>query len=97
MRVPTAKTLVFYAVIGTMIAMVFMGSTIIFPHPLLLVIAMSLGQGIAIMSLALYLLGVALDLQTQGGAYIPDEEPAVEEPAAIEETAQAEGGTTPKE
>ncbi len=84
MKVPTAKTLVFYAVIGTMIAMVFMGATIIFPHPLLLVIAMSVGQGIAIMSLALYLLGVALDLQTQGGAFIPYEEPAAEEPAPVD-------------
>ena len=91
MRTPTAKTLVFYAVIGTMVAMVFMGATIIYPHPLLLVIAMSVGQGIAIMSLALYLLGVALDLQTQGGAYIPYEEPAVaEEPASGEEPAAVE-------
>jgi hypothetical protein len=84
MKTPSAKTLVFFAVIGTMIAMVFMGATIIFPHPLLLVIAMSAGQGIAVMSLVLYLLGVALDLQTQGGAYIPYEEPAVEEPAPVE-------------
>jgi hypothetical protein len=92
MRIPTAKTLVFYAVIGTMIAMIFMGATIIYPHPLLLVIAMSAGQGIAIMSLALYLLGVALDLQTQGGAYIP-----YEEPAAVEEPAPVEGGAPPAE
>jgi hypothetical protein len=89
----TAKRMVFYAVIGTMVAMVFMGSTIVFPHPLLLVMAMSVGQGIAIFSLALYLLAVALDLQSQGGAYIPYEEPAaVEEAAPAEEPAPVEGG-----
>jgi hypothetical protein len=90
MRNPTTKTMVFYAVIGTMVAMVFMGSTVIFPHPLLLVIAMSVGQGIAILSLALYLLAVALDLQSQGGAYVP-----YEEPAAAEEPAPTEGSQPP--
>jgi len=86
----TAKRMVFYAVIGTMVAMVFMGATIIFPHPLLLVVAMSIGQGIAMMSLALYLLAVALDLQSQGGAYIP-----YEEPTAVEEPAPPEGSEPP--
>lgn len=81
MKHQTAKRMVFYAVIGTMVAMIFMGATIIYPHPLLLVVAMSIGQGIAMMSLALYLLAVALDLQSQGGAYIPYEEPVAEEPA----------------
>jgi len=83
--------MVFYAVIGTMVAMVFMGSTIIYPHPLLLVVAMSIGQGIAMMSLALYLLAVALDLQSQGGAYIP-----YEEPLAVEEPPSTEAPTTPE-
>jgi hypothetical protein len=76
--------MVLYSVIGTMVAMVFMGATVIFPHPLVLVIAMSVGQGIAIFSLAFYLLAVALDLQSSGASYVAYEEPAVEEPAPAE-------------
>jgi hypothetical protein len=42
---------------------------------------MSIGQGIAIFALVLYLLAVALDLQSSGGVYIAGEEtPAIEEP-----------------
>jgi hypothetical protein len=74
-----AKRMVLYSVIGTMVAMVFMGSTVIYPHPLVLVLAMSIGQGIAVFSLALYLLAVALDLQSRGGSYLPYEEPPISE------------------
>jgi len=73
-----AKQMVLFSVIGTMVAMVFMASSIIFPHPLLLVMAMSIGQGIAIFALALFLLAVALDLQSSGVAYIPADETAPE-------------------
>jgi hypothetical protein len=73
--------MVFFSVIGTMVAMVFMATTVIFPHPLVLVLAMSIGQLIAILALALFLLAVALDLQSSGGAYIPlDETSPLEEP-----------------
>jgi hypothetical protein len=42
---------------------------------------MSIGQGIAIFALVLYLLAVALDLQSSGEMYIPVEQsPAVEAP-----------------
>jgi len=76
-----AKKMVLLSVIGTIVAMIFMASSILFPHPLLLVLAMSIGQGIAIFALVLYLLAVALDLQSGGEVYIPAEEPAVfEEP-----------------
>ncbi len=79
-----AKKMVLFSVVGTMVAMVFMASSILFPHPLLLVRAMSIGQGIAIFALALYLLAVALDLQSSGSAaYIPpDEVEAGTEPPA---------------
>jgi hypothetical protein len=91
-----AKKMVFFSVIGTMVAMAFMASSIIFPQPLLLVLAMSIGQGIAIFALALYLLAVALDLQSSGGVYIPAEEPpAMEEPPAIDEPPPAAGSGTP--
>jgi hypothetical protein len=80
-----ARKMVLFSVIGTMVAMVFMASSIIFPHPLLLVLAMSIGQGIAIFALVLYLLAVALDLQASGAVVIPEEEfPAVEPPAPTE-------------
>jgi hypothetical protein len=78
-----SKKLVLLSVIGTIVAMLFMGSSLVYPHPLLLVLAMSIGQGIAIFSLVLFLLAVALDLQSGGGIYIPGEEPpAPEEPPA---------------
>ncbi len=70
MKHQLAKKMVLYSVVGTMVAMVFMAVSILYPNPLVLVLAMSIGQGIAILSLALYLLGVALDLQSSGGAYI---------------------------
>jgi hypothetical protein len=81
MKHEMAKKMVLFSVIGTIVAMIFMASSIVFPHPLLLVLAMSIGQGIAIFALVLYLLAVALDLQSSGEMYIPVEEsPAVEAP-----------------
>lgn len=73
------KRLVLYAVIGTTAAMLLMVTSFMFPKPLLLVVAMSAGQGLAILSLALYLLAVALDLQTSGGGYFEGSGP-VDEP-----------------
>ncbi len=81
MKHEMAKKMVLFSVIGTIVAMIFMASSIVFPHPLLLVLAMSIGQGIAIFALVLYLLAVALDLQSSGEMYIPVEQaPAVEAP-----------------
>jgi len=76
-----AKKMVLFSVFGTLAAMAFMASSILFPHPLLLVLAMSIGQGIAIFSLALYLLAVALDLQSSGGSQLPSDESAPPEPS----------------
>jgi hypothetical protein len=85
MKHEMAKKMVLFSVIGTIVAMIFMASSIVFPHPLLLVLAMSIGQGIAIFALVLYLLAVALDLQSSGEMYIPVEEsPAIEPPAPVE-------------
>jgi hypothetical protein len=78
----TAKRLVLLSVIMTIVAMIFMASSLIWPHPLLLVLAMSIGQGIAIFALVLFLLAVALDLQTAGGELNLPEEPPAEPPAA---------------
>jgi hypothetical protein len=83
MRVPSKwllpKNLVFFSVIGTIVAMIFMAASFLFPHPLMLVLAMSVGQLIAILSLALFLLAVGLDLQGSGAYYL-EEEPAAETP-----------------
>ncbi len=87
MRNINSKKLVLLSVIMTIVAMVFMASSLIWPHPLLLVLAMSIGQGIAIFALVLFLLAVALDLQTAGGELNLPEEPPAEPPA--EETPTA--------
>ena len=90
MKHEMSKKLVLLSVIGTMIAMVFMASSLVYPHPLLLVLAMSIGQGIALFALVLFLLAVALDLQASGGVYIP-----AEESAPYEEPPPATGGEPP--
>ena len=90
MKHEMSKKLVLLSVIGTMVAMVFMASSLVYPHPLLLVLAMSIGQGIALFALVLFLLAVALDLQASGGVYIP-----AEESATYEEPPPATGGEPP--
>lgn len=81
MKHQLAKRLVLFSVIGTMVAMGFMAVSILFPSPLLLVAAMSVGQGIAILALALFLLAVALDLQSSGESYLNLPEEPAEAPA----------------
>jgi hypothetical protein len=62
------KKLVFVAAIATLLALALMAASLIAPRPLLLVVAMSVGQGIGTLSLALYLLAIVLDLQGGGAA-----------------------------
>jgi hypothetical protein len=89
----TAKNLVLLSVIMTIVAMIFMASSLLYPHPLLLVLAMSVGQGIAIFALVLFLLAVALDLQSAGGELSFPEEPPAEPPAAPSPDAASEHPT----
>ncbi len=92
MKSQLAKRLVLLSVLLTIVAMIFMASSIVWPHPLLLVLAMSIGQGIALFALVLYLLAVALDLQASGEIYIPPEEnPATPEPPGAEGNAPPAG------
>ncbi|MEI7704031.1 MAG: hypothetical protein WCK73_05495 [Deltaproteobacteria bacterium] len=85
MKRELAKKMVLLSVLGTIGAMLFMAASLVYPHPLLLVLAMSIGQGIAIFALVLFLLAVALDLQASGELYIPEEEnPATETPPSTE-------------
>jgi hypothetical protein len=58
---------------------------------------MSIGQGIAIFALVLYLLAVALDLQSSGEMYIPAEvTPSLEEPPPAEAPPPAQGSGPPQ-
>jgi hypothetical protein len=57
------RSLVTIASIGTLVSIGLMVLGIVVPHPLLLVLSMSLGQLIGTASLALYVLAIALDLQ----------------------------------
>jgi hypothetical protein len=62
----TIRRLVLVSTITTLVAVGLMVLGIVFPKPLLLVLAMSLGQLFGTTSLALYLLAIALDLQGIG-------------------------------
>lgn len=62
----TIRRLVMVSAVTSLVALALMVVSILFPHPLLLVVAMSLGQLFGMGSLALYLLAIALDLQGVG-------------------------------
>lgn len=62
----TIRRLVLVSTITTLVSLALMVMGIVFPRPLLLVLAMSLGQLFGTLSLALYLLAIVLDLQGVG-------------------------------
>ncbi len=62
----TIRRLVVISTITTLVSLGLMIVSIVFPKPLLLVLAMSLGQLFGTLSLALYLLAIVLDLQGVG-------------------------------
>ncbi len=62
----TIRRLVLISTIATLVALALMVLGTVYPKPLLLVLAMSLGQLFGTLSLALYLLAIALDLQGIG-------------------------------
>ena len=68
MRHEQVKKLVFVSGVATLAALALMACSILWPSPLLLVVAMSVGQGLGTLSLALYLLAIVLDLQGGSGA-----------------------------
>ena len=59
----SVRRLVVISAVSTLVSLGLMVVSIVFPKPLLLVMAMSLGQLFGTASLALYLLAIALDLQ----------------------------------
>jgi hypothetical protein len=62
----TIRRLVLISAITTLVSLGLMIMGIVFPTPILLVLAMSLGQLFGTLSLALYLLAIVLDLQGLG-------------------------------
>ena len=88
MTPPLVKRLVLCAVIGTSASMLLMIAGVVYPNPFLLVLAMSIGQGLGLFSLALFLLAVVLDIQGAMNApykFLPageDDEPKAAEDAA---------------
>ncbi len=68
MKHAQVKKLVILSAIATLAAIALMVLSILQPKPIYLIIAMSVGQGLGTVSLALYLLAIALDLQSGGGA-----------------------------
>ncbi|HET8542791.1 MAG TPA: hypothetical protein VFL83_23155 [Anaeromyxobacter sp.] len=88
MTSPLVKRLVLISVLGTSASMLLMLAGIVFPSPFLLVLVMSIGQGLGLLSLALFLLAVTLDIQGAMAAaydYLPpggDEEPSQDDAAA---------------
>ena len=59
----TIRRLVVVSAVMALVSLGLMVVSIVFPNPLLLVLAMSLGQLFGTTSLALYLLAIVLDLQ----------------------------------
>jgi hypothetical protein len=62
----TLRRLVTISAVTTLVSLGLMVAGMLFPLPLLLVLAMSLGQLFGTISLVLYLLAIALDLQGVG-------------------------------
>ena len=68
MRHNQVKKLVLFSAIGALASLALMILSILAPKPIYLVFAMSVGQGIGMLSLALYLLAIVLDLQGHGAS-----------------------------
>jgi hypothetical protein len=62
----TLRRLVTISAITTLVSLGLMVAGMLFPSPILLVLAMSIGQLFGTISLVLYLLAIALDLQGVG-------------------------------
>ncbi len=66
MRHSQIKKLTYLSAAATLGAVGLMVLSIVSPRPVFLVLAMSMGQGLGTLSLASYLLAIALDLQVTG-------------------------------
>ncbi len=86
MRHAQVKKLVMLSAIGALASLALMVLSILSPKPLLLVMAMSIGQGLGTISLALYLLAIVLDLQGGAAVYDAQAEATEEATSSGEET-----------
>ncbi len=89
MRHAQVKKLVLVASIATLAAVGLMVLSIVVPRPLLLVMAMSVGQGIGTLSLAAYLLAIVLDLQGGGTPAAYEQAAETRSESAIEDRQDA--------
>lgn len=62
----TIRRLILVSTFTTLASLFLMVASIVFPGPFLLVVAMSVGQLFGTLSIVLYLLAIALDLQGYG-------------------------------
>lgn len=62
----TIRRLVLISTVTTLVSLLLMVASIVFPGPFLLVVAMSVGQLFGTLSIILYLLAIAFDLQGYG-------------------------------
>ncbi len=62
----TIRRLVLISTVTTLASLLLMVASIVFPGPFLLVVAMSVGQLFGTLSIILYLLAIAFDLQGYG-------------------------------
>jgi hypothetical protein len=62
----TIRRLILVSTFTTLASLILMVASIVFPGPFLLVVAMSVGQAIGTLSIVLYLLAIAFDLQGFG-------------------------------
>ncbi len=83
----TIRRLVLVSTVTTLVALGLMILGIVFPKPILLVLAMSLGQLFGTLSLALYLLAIVFDLQGVG------EHEDIAPRIGLERSAPEEGGS----
>lgn len=74
----TVRRLTYVSAAATLGALALMVASLVSPKPVLLVFAMSVGQGLGTLSLATFLLANALDLQS-GGAMVDQVEEEVAE------------------
>ena len=80
MRHAHVEMLVRFSSLAMLVALGLMVLSLVFPKPLFLVLAMSIGQGIGALAAALYLLAIALDLQKGASPTSNDAGAAGEEP-----------------
>ena len=90
MRHAHVQKLVFLSSVSMLVALGLMVLSLVSPKPIYLVVAMSVGQGIGMLAVAMYLLAIALDLQKA-----PSAAPASNEAAGAPQEATNDSKPSP--